>query len=45
MLIIEQVKVILFQSQKVMLATREKVCKKCCAKHKVKSTTNKCGYN
>ena len=33
MLIAKQVKVILFQSQKAMLATREKVCEKRCAKH------------
>ena len=33
MSIIEQEKVIFFQSQKTMLAIREKVCEKCCAKH------------
>ena len=33
MSIVKQVKVILFQSEKAMLATREKVCEKRCAKH------------
>ena len=45
MSIVKQVKVILFQSQKAMLAIEEKVCEKHCAKHKFldKSTTNKRG--